>query len=302
MQNDDWSRADAIALGVLERNGGVARIDAFLAAGLTRHQVAAIFRRGVLDRPRNAWFVDPALPWQAKHAIRVGGILACLSAAASYGLPVPPEAWRRIHVLVPHNAPRRRHNRDKRRYVAPDEDLEVELHWSPDDGMLPGWRTSLVETLVAMSACVPLDWWIAAIDAARHRPRDRPALLDAQAFRRLRALVPGRLVEHLGLVDALSGSCIETLLRLGLIRRGIGPFVLQFSPTANEFVDFLLPGKLIVEVDGEAFHDPQQDALRDARFRGLGYRVLRFTYSDVVDRLDQVLDQIQAALAALAAE
>lgn len=297
MRHDDWSAADTVALGVLARSGGIARIDDFLAAGLSRHQVAAIFRRGVMERPRYAWFVQTSLPWQAKHAVRVGGVLACVSAAASHGLPVPPGAELRIHVLLPHNAPRRRHSRDKRRYVVPDEDREVEIHWAPHDGTLPGWRTPLVETLVALSACVPLEWWIAALDAALHVPRDGRALLDSAEFRRLQALLTDRLAGHLALVDPLSGSCIETLLRLGLIRRGLGPFTLQFSPTANEFVDFLLPGKLIVEVDGQAFHDPAKDALRDARFRALGYRVMRFTYHDVVDRLDWVLDQIEAALA-----
>ena len=62
MAHRDWSAADGVAQQVLIDHGGVARIDSFLAAGLTRHQVAAIFRRGVIERPRNAWFVDPNLP------------------------------------------------------------------------------------------------------------------------------------------------------------------------------------------------------------------------------------------------
>lgn len=297
MQNVDWSSADSVAMGVLAQHGGIARIDDFIAAGLTRHQIAAIFRRGVMNRPRNAWYVDPALPWQAKHAIRVGGVLACVSAAASYGLPIPPELWRKVHVLLPHNAPRVRHNRDKRRYVVPGEDLEVERHWSSASGTPASWRTPLVDTLLALADCVPVEWWIAALDAALHRPRDGEPLLSDADFAALTARVPERLLPALGRVDPLSGSCIETLLRLGMEDRGIGPFVLQFAPRAHELVDFLLPGKLIVEADGKAFHDPELDAVRDAQFRALGYRVRRFTYDEIVHRLEWVLDEIAAELA-----
>lgn len=296
MDDLDWTAVDAVALTVLAQHGGVARIGSFLTAGLSRHQIAAVFRRGVVERPRNAWFVDPALPWQAKHAIRVGGVLACATAAATWNLPVPPGAHRKVHVQMQSNAPRIRHNRDKRHYVVPGEDIEVELHYSARPGTPAGWRTDLIDTLIALAGCVPVEWWIAAVDAALHVPRGGSAMLSTAALDELRDRLPERLRPDLLRVDALSGSCIETLLRLGLIRRCIGPFVLQFSPTANQFVDFLLPGKLIVEVDGQAFHDATRDALRDARFRDLGYRVMRFTYEDVVDRLEWVLDQIEAAL------
>lgn len=292
----DWTRADAIASKVLRDNGGIARIDEFLAAGLTRHQIAAIHRRGLLDRPRNAWYVDPALPWQAKHAVRVGGLLACTSAAASYGVPVPPGAGGRIHVRLPGNAPRVRHHRDKRHYVVPGEDTEVVTHWAPEDGTPPGWRTSLPSSLLLLADCVPVDWWIAALDAARHEPRDAAPLMTAEEFSDFSARVPLRLRPALRRVNPLAGSCIETLLRLGMERREIGPIVLQFAPRKHRSVDFLLPGKVIVEADGEQFHDPEQDAIRDAYFRGLGYVVLRFSYRRIVYDLENVLDEIEAVL------
>ncbi|WP_345482045.1 hypothetical protein [Amnibacterium soli] len=40
MAHRDWSAADGVAQQVRIDHGGVAWIDSFLAAGLTRHQVA----------------------------------------------------------------------------------------------------------------------------------------------------------------------------------------------------------------------------------------------------------------------
>jgi very-short-patch-repair endonuclease len=64
-------------------------------------------------------------------------------------------------------------------------------------------------------------------------------------------------------------------------------------------VDFLVGSRLIVEADGEAFHDPIKDAVRDRVLTALGYRVLRFSYDRIVHDLDAVLDEIEAALSVL---
>lgn len=148
MQKSDWTRADSLALGVLAAHGGVAKLAAFIDAGLKPHQVAAIVRRGVMHRPRNGWFADVSVPWQGTHAVRVGGVLACTSAAASWGIPVPPDSWRRLHVAVAPNASRLRHNRDKTWEVKAGEDAEVELHWANLLDRPRGWRTSVVDALL----------------------------------------------------------------------------------------------------------------------------------------------------------
>ena len=299
MPDGDWSRADAIATRVLADHGGVARINAFLTAGLKRHQVAAIFRRGVMERPRNAWFVDPAIPWQAKCAVRAGGVLACVSAAAERGLPVPPEAWRKQHVAVDPNASHLRDSRDRTREVRAGEDPHVELHWVDLVEPAEGWRTSLVDTLLQLVDCVPEDWFVAALDAALHRPWEGEPIMSEQEYGRFRELLPRRKRRALDLVDPLAGSCLETLVRLGLVRRGVGPLVLQFSPDDHQYVDILVGKRLIVEADGEEFHDPERDAIRDAGFRSRGYVVLRFRYDEIVFHLDEVLDRIEATLATL---
>jgi very-short-patch-repair endonuclease len=299
MQTPNWDRADSIALGVLAANGGVAKLSAFVAAGLKPHQVAAVFRRGMMHRPRNGWYAGVEVPWQGTHAIRVGGVLACTSATASWDLPVPPESGKRLHVAVAANASRLRHNRDKRWQVKAGDDAEVELHWVDLVDPPAGWRTTLVDTLLQLVDCVPEDWFVAALDAALHRPWEGEPILSAAEYDRFASLLPRRKQRLLKRVDPLAGSCLETLLRLGLVKRGIGPLTLQFSPDDRRFVDILVGDRLICEADGEAFHDAEKDAIRDAFFRSLGYVVLRFSYERIVFDLEAVLDEIEAALARL---
>jgi very-short-patch-repair endonuclease len=296
----DWTEADGLARSVLETHGGVVHVSGFIAAGLTRNQVAAMFRRRVLERPRKGWYVAPSLPWQAKRAVRVGGAACCVTAAALLGLPTPPDAHRVLHVHVAEDATRLRHNRDQTWVVHSGDDAEVLLHRRALHAPAT-WITSPVDTLLQLAWCVPLEWFVAALDAALHRPRNgsREPLLTSQEFDSFAALLPERFAAALSLVDPRAESVLETLLRLGLVRRRIGPFIPQFQPTPFWWVDFLVLGGLIVEVDGAAFHDVEKDARRDAELRRLGYRVLRFTYQEIVFDLEGVLDRIEATLLSL---
>lgn len=66
-------------------------------------------------------------------------------------------------------------------------------------------------------------------------------------------------------------------------------------------VDILFEdAKLVIEVDGERAHRGREAFLRDRRRQNrlvnAGYRVLRFTWWDLVERPDAVLDEIRAAL------
>jgi very-short-patch-repair endonuclease len=66
-------------------------------------------------------------------------------------------------------------------------------------------------------------------------------------------------------------------------------------------VDFFFPGvRLIVELDGLGAHRTatalQRDLERQNRLVGLGFTVLRFTWHDVVNRPDYVVESIKRAL------
>lgn len=278
----------------------MAHISAFLAAGMSRHQVAALFRQGVLARPRIGWYADPALPFDAIRAIRIGGVLGGTSAAASYGLPVPEGAEHELQVSVEDNASRLRHSRDRTRHVTAGDEPDVRLHWQPRLEAVRGYRVAVVDVLLQLALCVPFDWLVAAMDSALHVPRGGAALLSPGSWTRLRSALPERLQRACDLADGRSESPIETIVRLGLVRLGIA-FDLQVWMLPYHRVDFLVGGWLIIEVDGRRYHvgDEQfeADRERDALFAAWGYRVLRFSYRQVVEDLPWVLDVICAVVA-----
>ncbi len=111
-------------------------------------------------------------------------------------------------------------------------------------------------------------------------------------------------------VDARAGSVLETLLRLVLavldplpltqyaIYDRCGLFVAR--------VDFGFPAaRLVVEADGFAFHSDRVAYRRDRErlndLERLGWRVLRFTWEDVVQRPEYVLNMVSQCLYASAA-
>lgn len=67
-------------------------------------------------------------------------------------------------------------------------------------------------------------------------------------------------------------------------------------------IDFAFPAQMVaVEIDGFAFHRDAQTFQRDRTRRnaliGAGWRVLNFTYADIVERPEMVVEQILAVLA-----
>jgi very-short-patch-repair endonuclease len=69
------------------------------------------------------------------------------------------------------------------------------------------------------------------------------------------------------------------------------------------WVDFLIEGRIVVEIDGLEFHlSPKQfakDRQRDNAAAGHGLRTLRFTYDDVIRRPEHMIVAIRAALGAV---
>lgn len=76
----------------------------------------------------------------------------------------------------------------------------------------------------------------------------------------------------------------------------------QQTVLAGRPVDFLIGDRLVVQVDGHAYHssaaDRGRDAAHDAELRLRGYHVLRFTYSQVLHDWPAVERSIARAVAA----
>jgi very-short-patch-repair endonuclease len=127
----------------------------------------------------------------------------------------------------------------------------------------------------------------------------------ARALPGVRAAARARRV--LELADPESGSVLESVLRVRMHLAGIAGFSTQLviRDDAGRHVlrvDFCFAeARLVVEVDGEKWHqDPARDRSRDNALAALGWRVLRYTWAEVVHQPERVLAEIRQALGATA--
>ena len=149
---------------------------------------------------------------------------------------------------------------------------------------------------------------VAADSALRRELVEVSELLGALSAARGRGAARLRAVA--AAVDPSSGSVLESLLRLLLRGAGLEPLT-QFTvlDARGRFVarvDFCWPAaRLVVEADGFAFHADRAAYRRDReRLNDLersGWRVLRFTWEDVLHRPDHVLALVRECLAQQAA-
>jgi very-short-patch-repair endonuclease len=164
--------------------------------------------------------------------------------------------------------------------------------------------TSPPRTILDLSAVVPpreLERALAEAHTRRLARRNQllPLLARCSGRRGARAL---RTLIDDDAAPALTRSEAEERL-LALIRAAELP-----APEANvrigrHEVDFLWPDHgLVVEVDGFRFHSSrsafERDRLRDAELGGMGYRVMRITWRQIVDGPEALIARISKALAA----
>lgn len=228
------------------------------------------------------------------RAVRVGGCATGPTALRELGVWTAPD--HRLHVrLPPHQG--RRHHPDEHGRELP-EGAAVCLHWSSRFSEEPSpltftpaapLRTALEHAL----DCWPPDFAVAAFDSALHL-----GLLSPAAFDRMRRDLPPRHRPTVAAVDARAESGTESICRYRLRAGGLRVQP-QFSIEGVGDVDLLVEGWLLIEVDGREFHTGDQferDRRRDAKLAALGYRVLRFSYRQVLYEWPTVERAVRAAL------
>lgn len=146
-----------------------------------------------------------------------------------------------------------------------------------------------------MALCRSPEETVAAVDSAL---RSRLITLD-EWQQDIRSL-PQRLRDLLLRVDPESESIIESITRFRLQYLGIMPRLQVKVPGVGR-VDLVVGKRLVIEVDGRNFHaDPEKfeaDRRRDARLSARGFRVLRFSYNQVMHRWFEVRASILASVA-----
>lgn len=248
-----------------------------------------------LHRVRPGWVatVDAGRP--EVMAVLAGGRLTGASALQSYGIWAGDD--RRIHVQVAPNAHRVAQQPTTPLTLFREPRIattSVSTHWvhaalSPPS--MPSWRVGVADALLQFAAREQPEQVAAAIESAvTTRCLARSQL--PQLFNRM----PKRVSAIESRLTYAAGSGLETVCRFRLENEGFD--VRQQVLIGSDRVDFMLGGWLVIEVDGDKWHNPVTDRQRTNRLMRAGYVVLRFGYADVFDRWDETLATIRVVLSA----
>jgi very-short-patch-repair endonuclease len=275
----------------VRRRGGLAATFELYRDGHTRRGIALAVRSGLIIRVRQGWFALPDTPRALLEAVRVGGRLTALSALELQGFWSYPTDD--LHVAVHPHAARLRTRLDKTRRLAEAAHPATCVHWRTD---AVGSRFMLAPLgcLADVMTCQTPEAVVSAADSVLFKRPDLRA-----GWRQLVRSSPLVHQRYLHLVDGVCESGTESIfwfriqpLRLTIARQvviaGVGR------------VDFLIGPRLVVEIDGAAHHtDPAafyRDRRRDALLSAIGYRVLRFSYYQVVYAWPEVEAAVIGAL------
>lgn len=264
----------------LRRRGGAAHTRTARAAGFTPHAMITAVRHGKIERVRRSWLIHPECAAPRRAAATRGGQLTCVSAAAERGLWVPVEDD--IHIWVPPTASRvdATHAR-LHRATGPVPLANIE----PDEHIL--------NVLFHVASCLPPADALAVWESALRRRVVDAEVLSQVVWRSSRAAQIARVA------DALSDSGLESHFCALLTAAAIT--VRQQVRIDGHRVDGLIGERLVVQLDGFAFHsaaaDRRRDLEQDARLVLRGYTVLRFDYAQVMFDPDAVVDRIRIAMA-----
>ncbi|SDR89703.1 endonuclease domain-containing protein [Agrococcus carbonis] len=270
----------------LRSNGGLCSIERALDR-TTREHLDSLWG-SVIWAPLRGWVALVGVVDDRTRALRLGGLLSCVSALAASDIWVPPDD--RLHVRI-------RRSTNSARVDATQEDGEVVSHRllrGRHEPRPPLGTDDLITALAVAARCVEaLDLVTMAGDALAKRRITRAAL------HRLARTLPARLCTALLAVTGASESCSEARFA-ELLRRARIRFQQQVQVLPGIRVDFLIGRRLIVECDSRAWHGGnvhyERDRRRDAQLSAAGYVVVRVSYQQVMDEGAAVIAQVRRLL------
>lgn len=262
----------------IRRRGGLAATFELYQDGHTRAGLSAAAASGLVIRVRQGWYATNDIHPTLLEAARVGGRLTCLSALDFHGYWSYPTDD--LHVAVAPNACRLRARRSKTTRLSELERPRTRVHWRGERRGDDRFILSPVASLADVISCQSEEVVVAVAASVLHKS---PWLADdwLDVARSAPVAVRARFVA----TDGVCESGTESIFLFHISPLGI-PLRRQVSIPGVGRVDFLIGERLVVEVDGAEYHtDPvrfEADRRRDAVLSRLGYRVLRFSYRQVM--------------------
>ena len=282
----------------LRRHDGVITLNQALDCGLSFSAVSRRVQSGHWTRFAKGVYCVNDQAFTTAALIRAtvwsyGGLASASGAAAAWwhGLTADPPAV--VEVTVPRNSHGRRRPRTRvrRRDLKPTDVVEHR-----------GLRVTSLE-LTTIEAAVRRDGSPTIMDTALQRHTELPHLWRAHLSNKGRHGAPRARMMLQAARDGAHSHAERVFIRL-LRQHNITGWIAN-HPFGGYVLDFaFLESKLDVEIDGWAHHsDPEKfrrDRQRQNKLILMGWRVLRFTWSDLVERPDAVIAELQAAISARA--
>lgn len=277
----------------ISRRGGLAATHELLTCGYTSRQLSAAVAGGRLIRVRQGWYTAPGTAEIHQQAVRVGGRLTCVSAARMLGLMVREPA--ELHIAVVPTSSRLRDTANKSARLVRGRPPGVIVHWTDRPAGLQRLQRLPLDAMLDMAVCQSPEVTIAAVDSAIRL--GSVALLE---WLECTNTLPPRLAVLLAAVDGRSESITESIARVRLRGLGLEPR-LQVQITGVGRVDMLVGTRLVLELDGWKYHSDlaafESDRSRDAKLSVRGFRVLRFSYHQIMNNWSEVKAAVLAAVA-----
>lgn len=288
------------------------------AAGVDESAIKPLLRRGCWVRLHHGVYVDAtqladATPERldllncaaAQRALPVTALAYGPTAAIAHGLPVDRALLGNVHLL---REPGHDARALSRRITSPIHLANVHLHAHrlPADPTTVGGVLSvdLAQAAATTALFSTEDWAVVTMDAAAWRRPDVLPSLTEIAGLIAHVKGAGTLAAAVDLVRAGAQTPLETLSRLRLIRCGIEEPQLQVTLRAGgsviAVVDMLWPERRVVgEADGLLKYADRDslvaEKVREDRIRDLGFRVVRWTWDEIMSTPQEVARRIQRA-------
>ena len=266
------------------------------AAGATWRSLKAAVDNGFLVRGRRGHYALPTVNRRILEAVRVGGRLGCISAAADVGVfAVDPSI---AHIHLEPNASRLRAPQDRFQRLSVANRTGIELHWdrlvAPEEST--EYSVGLQDAVIQIFRCQQPRFALASLDNALHLQR-----LALSSVSEIFAALPENLHYLQSWADPRSESGQETVLRF-IVRLAGFQFEIQVSISGVGRVDMVIEGCLVIEADSRQFHDGWEahlrDRTRDCDLAGMSYMSYRAIHRDILYHPERVLAAITGLLAA----
>ncbi|OBA30853.1 type IV toxin-antitoxin system AbiEi family antitoxin domain-containing protein [Gordonia sp. 852002-51296_SCH5728562-b] len=292
---------------------GVHPVASLLRDGMSPRDVRRAVEEGQLQRLRHGWMAADGADPLVVEAVRAGGCLTCVAALKLHGFWIPPRV-KALHVRGTASAHRRHPRRFCRQYGG-----HMRVDAAVDEPV-----TALRHAL----RCLTDEQTIVVTDSMLHcRYRDDAGTLEAAGtltcssggagksgddemesglivptVEQIRSAFDGapksvrRLLDE---CDPKAASGIESITRVRIRRKGVRLTTQAHIPGVGH-VDMLIGDRLVVEVDGYAFHSEKESFQEDRRRNQVqaagNYVYMPFTYDDVIDRWPHVEATIMGAV------